>query len=512
MGDMTPTAEQAAIVDAAARGKDLVIQAGAGTGKTSTLRLLASATPARKALYVAYNRTIADEAAGSFPDHVQCRTAHSLAYGAIGRRYAHRLNGPRQLPARRAEILGTGWLDLRPHLSVSPAQLARIAVDTVTRYCYSADDEINESHVPFQTGIIGADHAALAARVLPYAQRAWSDINDRDGLLKFEHDHYVKMWALTRPTLPADVVMLDEAQDTNAVVAQVVQAQTHAQRIAVGDSCQQLYAWRGASDALDTWEADECLYLSQSWRFGSAIAQEANRWLTHIDTPLRLSGNPAIRSELASVDRPRAILCRTNAESVTQVMALLAAGRRVALAGGGTEIRRLAEAVDDLKNGRRTSHPELYVFETWGALQEYVDTDRSGQDLKPFVDLIDSHGAETILAAVDSLVDEKRCDTVVSTAHKAKGREWDSVLIADDFTEPLDDDGIPRTSAMLAYVAVTRARHQLDRGSLAWIDRYSRRGGGRGTVQRRQPHRDVGGTARTGSGPGRLAGVGDGQR
>ena len=31
---------------------------------------------------------------------------------------------------------------------------------------------------------------------------------------------------------------------------------------------------------------------------------------------------------------------------------------------------------------------------------------------------------------------------------------------------------IPRADAMLAYVAVTRARGLLDRGGLAWIDHY----------------------------------------
>lgn len=474
MGDLAPTTEQAAIIAAAATGKNLVIQAGAGTGKTSTLRMVASELSGSSVLYVAYNRTIAKEAAASFPAGVTCRTAHSLAFATEGRRFAHRLNAPRDLPARRAAVLGTMWLELGPHLSVSPVQMARIAVDTVTRFCYSADDEIDLCHVPAQTGIIGANHDALAETVVPFARRAWADINDVDGVLKFQHDHYLKIWALTGPHLSADVVMLDEGQDTNPVVAQVVQSQTHAQRIAVGDSCQQLYAWRGASDALDNWDADECLYLSQSWRFGPAIAQEANRWLAHIGTALHLSGNPRIASSLTEMPTPKAVLCRTNAESIMEVLRILGRGQRAALAGGGVEIKRLAEAADDLQNGRRTNHPELCVFETWSAVQEYVDNDRGGQDLKPFVALIDSHGADTVLSAVDALSEEDRADTVVSTAHKAKGREWQSVRIAEDFPEPNPGEEIPKTLAMLAYVAVTRARRELDRRGLAWIDRFAR--------------------------------------
>lgn len=68
----------------------------------------------------------------------------------------------------------------------------------------------------------------------------------------------------------------------------------------------------------------------------------------------------------------------------------------------------------------------------------------------------------------------------VSTAHKAKGREWARVRIADDFTPPKDSDQQDETGrtvpgpiddgeARLAYVAVTRTRSRLDIGGLAWI-------------------------------------------
>lgn len=71
----------------------------------------------------------------------------------------------------------------------------------------------------------------------------------------------------------------------------------------------------------------------------------------------------------------------------------------------------------------------------------------------------------------------------VSTAHRAKGREWARVRIADDFTGPEDLDerdeyGIPLPGpidideARLAYVAVTRARSLLDIGGLSWVNSH----------------------------------------
>jgi hypothetical protein len=58
----------------------------------------------------------------------------------------------------------------------------------------------------------------VAAIMLRYARRAWDDLCSHEGRLRFEHDHYMKMWALTGPVLPGEFIMLDEAQDTNPVL------------------------------------------------------------------------------------------------------------------------------------------------------------------------------------------------------------------------------------------------------------------------------------------------------
>jgi hypothetical protein len=52
----TPTREQARIVDGFLTGQNLVIEAGAGTGKTSTLKMLAGEPRRRRGVYIAYNR------------------------------------------------------------------------------------------------------------------------------------------------------------------------------------------------------------------------------------------------------------------------------------------------------------------------------------------------------------------------------------------------------------------------------------------------------------------------
>jgi len=475
-----PTPEQTAIVDAARSGAHLVIEAGAGTGKTSTLKLLARAKPNSKGVYLAYNKAIAVDAQRSFPSTVVCKTAHAFAFGSVGKLYAERLNAPRQ-PARiTAKLLNlTGPLALGDDVPIlAPQQVARIVMATVDRFCQSADALIQRHHVPLYPRFEApAARTALGQAIVPIARRAWEDITRIHGRLRFTHDCYLKLWQLSTPDLRADYVLLDEAQDSNPAVADVVERQT-GQRILVGDRCQAIYGWRGAVDAMRDFTGER-FYLSQSFRFGQPIADEANKWLDLLDAQLRLTGYDAIASVLRPLDRPQAILCRSNGGTLEHVIGALANNRRVALVGGGDALRGYAEAAQHLMYGEPCAHPELVAFSNWAEVCEYVALDAGGSDLKVIVDLIEKHGPEAIIRLTEQLVTEDRADLIVSTAHKAKGREWSTVAIADDFREPRPDPEtgeakVRAEDAMLAYVAVTRAREVLDRAGLAWVDAWTR--------------------------------------
>ncbi|MFB6943219.1 UvrD-helicase domain-containing protein [Streptomyces sp. NPDC060286] len=484
---MKPTPEQFDAIAAYGDGTDLVLQAGAGCGKSSTLKLIAREDPRAQMLYVAYNKSIADDAKRSFPGNTSCSTAHGLAFRAIGKDYAARLTGPRQTAYKAAQLIGVNNIigpgipritgDDGGIVALPSKVIMRMALETVTRWCYSADDEIAARHIPRTPNLkLPATIGQLSELVLPVARAAWRDLLRPDGVLKFAHDHYLKMWQLGGPTLDADVVLLDEAQDTNDVVAAVIQAQEHAQRIVVGDSAQQIYEWRGAADALAKFAEGgaQVETLSQSFRFGPAIAEAANAWLYVVGTDLRLKGFKAIDSRIGELTTPDAVLCRTNSGAMEVVMEALANGVRVALVGGGSDMKRLAEAAAALQAGGQTDHPELMAFTSWDQVRQYADEEADGADLRVLVRLVDEHGPEAITAATDQLVPEGAADLVVSTAHRSKGREWPTVRIHSDFRAPSPDPTtklvtLRREEARLAYVAVTRARQMLDDRALSWV-------------------------------------------
>jgi len=286
---LNPTDEQAAAADHFHVGDHLALQAGAGTGKTTTLALLAHGTK-RRGRYIAYNRAIALDAATRFPNTVTCKTAHALAFAVIGHRYARRLNAPRRPAWHTGRDLGITKPVRIGERDLSPKTLSHATLRTVTHFCHSSDPAITRHHVPRLRGLEEPPlHHQLAQLITPFAHQAWADLqHPDDGKVRFDHDHYLKIWSLTNPKIDADFLLLDEAQDTNPVVEQVFNNQrSRAQLVMVGDSAQAIYQWRGAKDVMTGFDGT-ALALSRSFRFGPRLAHEANRWLAIADAPIRL--------------------------------------------------------------------------------------------------------------------------------------------------------------------------------------------------------------------------------
>lgn len=472
---MNPTDEQQDVIGAFMAERAIAVQAGAGTGKTTTIRLCGESTT-RRGAYVAFNRSIVEEAKRKMPRNVSASTAHSIAFRQTGRLYAHRLDSPRMRSHEMARLLSVDPFTIRYGTQakvLQPGFLAGHVMRAIMSFCQSDRPRPSvERDLAYIDGIDLPDangfrtyenNDALRAHLVRPLELAWADLCAQDGRLPFKHDHYLKMWQLDEPRIPGDFVLFDEAQDAAPVMLAAVkrQAERGAQLVFVGDSQQQIYEWRGAVNALDEVPADDHLMLTQSFRFGPAIADVANACLEALDAPLRLRGTPSIASRVGSLDDPRAVLCRTNATAVHTMLRNLARDRRPHLIGGGSEVVAFCRAAIDLKAGRSTMYPDLACFTGWGEVQDYVANDPQGGELKLLVDLVDEHTPEVILGALQHMPAEGRADVVISTAHKAKGREWSTVQVADDFPDP-DKRDASDGEIRLAYVTCTRAIDRLD--------------------------------------------------
>jgi hypothetical protein len=469
-----PTPEQAAIMDAFGRGDKVVAEALAGTGKTTTLKAISGIQPTRPGTYLAFNKSIVRGAEGSFPGRVNVTTAHSLAYKAVGHTFGHRLPGNPGATRMSARKMAS-YMKIKPAQldtgTLTPTVVTRMAQATVAAYIKSADTTIGPKHIPSR--ILAHLRASdICEIVLPVADRIWADLSNTNGKFFFTHDVYLKHWQLTNPVIASDYIMFDEAQDSDPVIASIVARQA-AQLVYVGDRNQAIYGWRGAVDSMSKVEGATRLPLTKSFRFGPAIAEAANQWLGMLGSDLRVVGHDPVKSVVGPLtEPPRAILCRTNGTALGWVLAFHARGIKVALAPGdrsaGKDIERFAWAARDLMAGEGTDHPDLVGFTTWSEVVTYAEEEEDGADLKRLVGIINRIGYPAVIDAIRGLSLEENAQVTVSTAHKAKGLEWNSVQVADDFTPPEPDAEEPVDPAdlMLAYVTVTRAKLNLDPGSL----------------------------------------------
>ena len=310
MPSFAPTAEQTAIIDAALTGQNVTVKALAGTGKTSTLALIAESMIKSEIAYVAYNTDIAEEAKGRFPANTDARMAHSFAYQAIvkpNNAFSRVKNYP-TAAWEAAKVIGIRSSQTyicvddegnETQRTLKNSTLAWLVAQTVAKFCRSADTEIVARHVPTPDGFDRNAHAKLANNLLPFAQTYWtlaSSFSDK-GLI-MTHDIYLKLFHLSNPKINANVILFDEAQDANPVIAAIIKLQTHAQVIAVGDENQAIYGFTGAVNALDSFEAKHVLPLTKSFRFGPAIAATANKFLELLGTDLRVEGFDKVPSEV----------------------------------------------------------------------------------------------------------------------------------------------------------------------------------------------------------------------
>ena len=413
--EFPPTPEQRAIIDAVLTGEDVVVRALAGTGKTSTLKMIARRilrrSPDKRIVYVAFNKTVQLEAEGAMPKNVESRTADSLAFVAMGRKITKKFNWKDGLVtlkdiSREFEIKGFTYENKKTgrNTKLENEDAVDLAKKVINNYAISADDQIGPQHFPGQ--LLEEMPEAAQQKLLEYANLLWEDIKSEDGKLSINNTHITKMWALSRPDLsqlsggvrhPADIIFFDEAQDINPVLAKIIRDQK-IQKVYVGDENQAIYAFRGAEDELQRVEAPHDLPLRKSWRFGPEIAGVANRFLTLLGARYRVEGGgPEGRilspGTMADAD---AILTRSNAGALGAILEELERGRSVGVAQSfKSELENLVRSASWLKfkKGPKPSlHQDLAQFNSWEEVGAAVRKDPDNKKLAMLYNLVERNG------------------------------------------------------------------------------------------------------------------------
>jgi superfamily I DNA/RNA helicase len=463
------TDEQKQCVETARQGKDIKIKAFAGSGKTSTLVAI-SRELSGKGLYLAYNKAIQTDAARKFPLHVDCKTAHSIAYRVLAYRIKDRV--------RTLSIFDiTRYVDIKRICCYEENDIAYLTLKLLRVFINSDRNKIDHQFRLSKVfeevaGNNGEETRAIINYVIDRAAEYWQACAERGSTLPIEHDFYLKMYQLSNPDLSSvyDFILFDECQDANPVLLDILLKQK-CQKIYVGDEHQQIYSWRGSINSFAKLGGEVC-YLSRSFRFGNEISRLANIIITAKNETQILCGSASIETKVTGnkLTAPFTILCRTNARIIEKILAFQK--QKLHVVGGVNEILNLAKSGYALFTGNkdRVSHSKLKYFKSWDAMLRF-NHKYQDPDITFLAKLIKEHGAsfKNIIKQIENAcyVGENEAAVTLSTIHKSKGREWDNVVLEDDFIiftneVPLEEILVYDVEELnLIYVGVTRTKGNL---------------------------------------------------
>ncbi len=483
--NFAPTDEQLEIIEAARpRRTSIAALARAGAAKTTTARMIAEDQPDARLLYVGFNKKVVEDARLTFPSNTTVKTNHALAYSAIGKHFKDRIvRSQYKMKVDLAERFHTAYarLDGDP----GTEDLAFLAtLDTINGFTASADLDIEDAMVP--EGPYDREKVAALARGV------WDAMTDPSDSSPITDDAYLKMWQLAlagghyhvdQRGINADLILYDEGQDANPASLDIME-RSGVPMVLLGDPRQKIYSWRGAVNAFDRVDFERYT-LTANFRFGREIAMPANEILTVLGEAFLIDARGPRGKVVVNDDSsfPNAIISRTNAGIISEAVRIIDDTGTIHIVGGHDQLFSWLGAAYQLWKFGRSPHPSFAMFKTWEGLKRAAGA-KVGRNYKPFVDLVETYRNEVpdLLMRLESATRPlDGADTVLSTPYKLKGDEFVAVRLGSDFGNWCESsfmvNGAPFTlneeEAHVMYVALTRAKEQLDLGGAAGVLRQS---------------------------------------
>lgn len=489
---MTPTSEQQAIIDAASQPQSLIVNALAGTGKTTTLAMLAKALPPEPALALAFNKKIKEELEKKFPSNFSVMTMNGLGHRAwaatinkkkmlidankIGRLTTEALkpfpDSKQQWGAIKTLIIQAMQVGLVP----SQFQHARALVTDTPQTWEELDDA-------FSLGL-SPDERKLARRILI------SSIEEGfNGCITFDDQIYLPVvFSGAFPRFP--IVLVDEAQDLSPLNHQMLKRVAAGKLIVVGDPRQAIYGFRGADhNSMENLKALRPewieLPLNTTFRCPKNIVYRqhahAPQYRAAPSAPygtirdLTSEGAWTWAKATEGAKGEIAVLCRNNAPLLSMAFKLLRQGVGVNMLGRdiGRGLSALCKKLSpDLTLSIDPFNVKLSDWYEGEKSKAEANHDASKLDsltdrfecIKTVIENKSPRTVKALIFDLDTLFLKDNGLVTLATGHKAKGLEWHTVIHLDPWRIPSKFAKTPADQTQefnLQYVLETRTKDTL---------------------------------------------------
>lgn len=463
----------------------LIVEAVAGSGKTFTIVKAAQLIPkAHKAVFLAFNKSIAVELGSKLPGHVESKTLNALGWAVCRYRLGKHITVDRNktfdlidrlLPDEEARPVRAELLSIIGKAKAHGLIPKGMRIPSGT---YEATDNRWDRLMDKYDIDPALDGVGVATFI------SWCNILLKAGLEEqniFDFDDQLYMpVALDLPGWGYDWVIIDEAQDVSHVQRTLLRKflKRNGRLIAVGDSHQAIYGFRGAdSNSLSNigrvFKA-ETLPLSISYRCPRKVVEIAQGFVPHIEASDTAEDGTILRPtdwQVESFSDDDLVVCRNTAPLIELAYKCISEGHKVHVMG--REIGKGLINVIKKAAGKRVTTLEEFrpKLDKWQQrmVKKAAKNESKIAAIQDKVDCINvlSAGLDTIKQltdAIEKIFSDSAQGTTLATVHKAKGMEAPRVFILNPDLMPsrwATQDWQLEQEHNLQYVAVTRALETL---------------------------------------------------
>lgn len=459
---------------------NLLVEAGAGTGKTTTIvelyKRIRYSQPMASIQFMAFNKKIADE--------LQTRGVPACTMNSFGNRVVSAtLNRPKLETNKIRNICK----DFR--VEYKQMGLVQRAVDLMKAYLLPLTvpiSDIKKIIEDFELTDNSVKDDFLQTIKMVFVS-SLSDMKTIDFADQICYPVYHNM-----SVSKSDFIIIDEAQDMSPNKLELVTRAVGKHFICVGDPYQAIYGFAGAdSESMNKIKEQFdplVLSLPVTYRCGINIVQEVH---DHKVGPASFEAGKdnhmgevkdITKDDFAKEVKPKDfVLCRVSAPLVSGCFNLIKKGVRAQILGRDVG-KKLIDLVDKIMNmsqigmhdhtniGRFSAQYSDYRRKEVDKLRK-ADKDTQADNLEDQLDCLfvfveDVNTIIEIKNKIEQMFDDNvNPDSVIfSTIHKSKGLEADRVFCLPSKMKASKQEKQKREESNLLYVMITRAKH-----SLYWI-------------------------------------------
>src|SRR5215475_1940109 len=460
---LPPTDEQAHYLDLLLGTDDnIMMNALAGTGKTTTLEMGEKRVKVPTILYLVFNTKNAKEAKGRMLSTTDTRTFNGCGHMIWGRTTGTKLT----LNTKKCNDI------LKVIIQESPKKLHKELWDVYFEVLAGVGMAKSLGYIPdgkfpdtqrlcTQEQLIGAMEEQPSDLVIDLVDAVlFASIKAAyAGSVDYNDQVYMPgVFGGAFPRFP--LILVDEYQDLNPVNHAMLTRLVKGRIVGVGDPWQNIYGFRGAkangmAEAKVQYSMTSC-DLSVSFRCPEKVVEAARwrvphfKWLKPGGHVERLEG-----MEAGDFADGAAVICRNNAPLFKLGMQLLSHGRSVTVAGSDIG----PKLIGTMRKLGPEHSPKAFVLgaiEDWRA-EKLAKESSTANDMADCMKIFAGYGDDLITAIkyAEHLFAQQGTMKLL-TGHKSKGLEFKDVYMLDPWLMKSDDQDLN-----LRYVTQTRSLNQL---------------------------------------------------